>query len=134
MAHVKGTILLVEDEDFVREVTSQVLQFAGYGVLKAKNAMDAISQFRRHQEKIELLLTDIVMPGKNGHDLAHDLSAVCPGLRTIFISGYPENAITRNGWQERGVLYLPKPFSVQSLLRKVKLALRGAGLPSGRGP
>ena len=123
------TVLLVEDENFVREVTGEILQSAGYRVLKARNAAEAIRAFRRYRDEIELLLTDVVMPGQNGCGLAHDLRTMCPRLKTIFISGYPENSFTRNGIQPRGVLYLPKPFSAESLLRQVRRVLENAVLP-----
>lgn len=81
------TILLVEDEDFVREVTCEVLQSSGYRVLKARNAVEATVTFRRHRQEVGLLITDVVMPGQNGRDLARELSSVCPGLKTLFVSG-----------------------------------------------
>jgi two-component system cell cycle sensor histidine kinase/response regulator CckA len=122
-----GTILLVEDEGFVREVTCEILQSAGYRVLKAANAADAMRAFRRHRKEVQLLITDVVMPGRNGRALADDLRAICPSLRTIFISGYPENAVTRRGRLEAGVFYLPKPFSVESLMQKVREVLKDQG-------
>jgi two-component system, cell cycle sensor histidine kinase and response regulator CckA len=69
------------------------------------------------------LLTDVVLPGQNGRDLANDLRAVCPTLKILFISGYPENVVTRHGIQEDGMFYLSKPFSLQSLTRKVTQVL-----------
>lgn len=117
------TILLVEDEGFVRQGTREILLSAGYRVLEAGNAADAMRAFRRHREDVQLLLTDVVMPGRNGRDLAHDLSAIFPRLRTIFISGYPENAATRNGPQPGGWFYLAKPFSGESLVQKVRQVL-----------
>jgi DNA-binding NtrC family response regulator len=122
-AWVRETILLVEDENFVRDVTGEILQSAGYRVLKARNAADAMCTFRRFQDEVHLLLTDVVMPGQNGCSLADDLKAMSLGLRTIFISGYPENSVTRKGLKQTGVFYLPKPFSAESLLRQVKQAL-----------
>ncbi len=127
MAPSRATILLVEDESFVREVTCEILRSAGYRVLKAGNAREAMQAFQCHGEEVQLLLTDVVMPGQNGRDLARDMRAICPGLRTLFISGYAENAVTRHWSRERGGFYLPKPFSVQSLMRKVSQALNGGG-------
>ena len=118
-----GTILLVEDETFLRDVTCEILESAGYRVLKTRNATEAISAFSEYKTIVRLLLTDVVLPGQNGRDLAHNLRSVCPKLRIIFISGYPENVVTRQGIQEDGMFYLPKPFSLQSLTRKVKLVL-----------
>jgi DNA-binding response OmpR family regulator len=118
-----GTILLVEDETFLREVTCEILESAGYRVLKTRNAAEAMSAFGEYKTIVRLLLTDVVLPGQNGRDLANDLRAICPNLRIIFISGYPENVVTRYGIQEDGMFYLPKPFSLQSLTRKVRQVL-----------
>lgn len=83
----RGTILLVEDEQFLREVTCEILESAGYRVLKTRNAVEALSAFKEFKPIIRLLLTDVVLPGQNGRDLANDLRSVCPELRIIFISG-----------------------------------------------
>ncbi len=83
----RGTILLVEDEEYLREVTCEVLESAGYRVLKTRNAAEALSAFKEFKPIIRLLLTDVVLPGQNGRDLANDLRSVCPELRIIFISG-----------------------------------------------
>ena len=117
------TILLVEDEDFVREVTCEVLVSAGYRVAKARNAAEAVRAFHRCGGQVQLLLTDVVLPGRNGRDLARRLKVVQPDLKTIFISGYPENEVTKHGLQEPGVFYLPKPFSVDSLMGKIRQVL-----------
>jgi DNA-binding response OmpR family regulator len=119
-----GTILLVEDETFLREVTCEILESAGYRVLKTRNAEEAICAFGEYKTIVRLLLADVVLPGQNGRDLANNLRAICPSLRIIFISGYPENVVTRYGIQEDGMFYLPKPFSLQSLTRKVRQVLQ----------
>ena len=118
-----GTILLVEDENFLREVTCEILESSGYRVLKARNATEAAKVFHQYKTVVNLLLTDVVLPGKNGRDLANELRLISPGLKTIFISGYPENAVTQHGLSEDGMFYLPKPFSLQSLTRKVRQVL-----------
>jgi DNA-binding NtrC family response regulator len=115
------TILLVEDQDFVREVTGEVLEFEGFRVLKARSAVEAARLF--HAGEVQLLLTDVVLPGRNGCRLAHDLVAVCPALKVVFISGYPENEIARHRLEEDGAMYLSKPFSVEGLMRVVRSAL-----------
>jgi CheY-like chemotaxis protein len=114
------TILLVEDEAFVRKVACEVLCSAGYRVLPAKNAADAVQAFRGHPEEVQLLLTDVVLPDRSGCDLALELVNAGAGVKAIFISGYPENFITRKGLQHPGWSYLPKPFSASSLLQKIK--------------
>jgi DNA-binding response OmpR family regulator len=118
-----GTILLVEDEAFLREVTCEILESTGYRVLKTRNATEATNAFRQYKAIVKLLLTDVVLPGQNGRDLAHDLRSICPSLRIIFVSGYPENVVTKHGIHEAGMFYLPKPFSLQSLTRKVRQVL-----------
>jgi two-component system cell cycle sensor histidine kinase/response regulator CckA len=120
LARGRATILLVEDENFVREVTAEVLLFAGYRVLKSRTAVEAWTVFRAHGENVQLLLTDVVLPGRNGRALAADLRTVQPNLKIIFISGYPENDVTKYGLDEPGMFYLPKPFSVESLVKKVR--------------
>jgi len=85
----RGTILLVEDEAFLREVTCEILESAGYRVLKTRNATEAASAFYQYKTIVKLLLTDVVLPGQNGRDLANDLRSVCRELKVIFISGYP---------------------------------------------
>jgi DNA-binding NtrC family response regulator len=120
----RATILLVEDEAFVREITSEILEAAGYRVLKTKNAREATELFGRYKAIVRLLLTDVVLPGRNGRDLASDIRAISPNLRTIFISGYPENAVTRSGVQADGMFYLPKPFSTKTLTGTVRRALQ----------
>jgi CheY-like chemotaxis protein len=117
--HPIRTILLVEDEAFVREVACEILRVAGYRVLSARNAAEAVPAFLAHREEVELLLTDVVLPDRNGPDLAFELVTLGRAFRTIFISGYPENSVTRNGVQKPGWSYLPKPFSATSLLQKV---------------
>jgi two-component system, cell cycle sensor histidine kinase and response regulator CckA len=117
------TILLVEDETLVRDAAGEILRSAGYRVLSAQNAADALHTFRGHQEEVQLLLTDVVLPDRNGCDLACELMAVSDHVKTIFISGYPENSITRKGLLHPGWFYLPKPFSATLLLQRVKEVL-----------
>ncbi len=110
---------LVEDQAFVRDVACEILGGAGYRVLPARNAAEAMQTFRGHPQKVELLLTDVVLPDRNGCDMALELASGGHTFKAIFVSGYPENSITRNGLQHPGWFYLPKPFSAASLLQKV---------------
>ena len=126
MDPVRETILLVEDEDFVRQVTAEVLSFGGYQVFGARTAAEAMRVFRQQRAKVQLLLTDVVLPGTNGRELARDLRLLDPALKTMFISGYPDNEVTRHGLEEPGMFYLPKPFSVESLMQKVRQVLAAA--------
>ena len=122
------TILLVEDEAFVREVACEILRSAGYQVLSAQNAADAVQAFRGHPAGVQLLLTDVVLPDRNGCDLALELVTVGGCTKAIFISGYPENPVTRKWLRHPGWFYLPKPFSAMSLLQKVREALNQVAL------
>jgi two-component system, cell cycle sensor histidine kinase and response regulator CckA len=128
MDQVGATILLVEDEDFVRQVTAEVLSFGGYQVFGARTAAEAMRVFGQYGEKVQLLLTDVVLPGTNGRDLARDLRLLHPGLKTMFISGYPDNEVTKRSSEEPGVFYLPKPFSVESLMQKVRQVFAAAAI------
>jgi CheY-like chemotaxis protein len=115
-------ILVVEDEDFVRNVTCEVLRSSGYIALPATDATQAKELLRRSALVPHLLLTDIVLPDQNGCELAQDIRAVNPTLIAIFMSGYPNNVISRFPEQPR-TFYLPKPFSASSLLRAVRRAI-----------
>jgi CheY-like chemotaxis protein len=103
------TILLVEDEAFVGDVAYEILCSSGYRVLQARNAADALRAFRGHAEGVQLLLTDVVLPDRNGSDLALELVTAGGYVKAMFISGYPENSITKKGLQHPGWFYLPKP-------------------------
>ncbi len=123
MPPLKGSILLVEDENFVREVTAEILQAAGYQVLKARSAVEAVRQFRQHPGEVGLLVVDVVLPGKNGCEMVKELWQDDPTLKTIFISGYPQNKIGRDQDIMDKTTYLPKPFSVVSLMQKIREVL-----------
>ena len=123
-----ATILLVEDEAFVREVAGEILLLAGYRVLLARNAAEAVWTFRCHPDEVQLLVTDIVLPDRSGCDLAHELISDGGSVKAIFISGYLENAFTTKGRSHPGWFYLPKPFSAASLLQKIKEALNQASI------
>src|SRR4029077_20127291 len=84
-AWVRETVLLVEDENFVRDVTGEILHSAGYRVLKARNADDAMRTFRQYRDEVQLLLTDVVMPGQNGFNLAHDLKAMTSAENNLYL-------------------------------------------------
>lgn len=126
------TILLVEDEAFVREVTSEVLRSAGYRVLAAKNAAEAVRLYSAYQDahrgEIELLLTDVVLPGESGRELSRRLRRENPGLKILLVTGYAEQLGRLEAEREE---FLPKPFSTDVLLRRVSHLLRRAELPVG---
>ncbi len=122
-ARESKTILLVEDEEFVRNVTAEVLAAAGYQVLKAENAQQALYHYGRYEGQIDLLLTDVCMPGKSGRVLARELHALCPRIKVIFISGYGDVNEAGEDCRAGSVFHLPKPFAVRTLITTVEEAL-----------
>lgn len=125
------TILLVEDEAYVRDIAREVLEMCGYTVLSAKDASEGIGIFERHQGEIHLLVTDVVMPGMNGRELAERLMARRPSLKAIFISGYTDNDVLRNGFDSPKAVYLQKPFTLAALSRKVREVIEGGVRSTG---
>src|SRR5438552_2490383 len=118
-----GTGLLVEDEEQRRRLPHRALATQGYVVLGADRGRSALDIARRHKGPIDLLLTDLVMPDINGRQLADALRAARPGLRVLFMSGYPDSAIVNHGMLEAGVAYLAKPFTTDAVARKVREVL-----------
>jgi len=116
-------ILLVEDERLVREVAGEVLKSAGYGVFKAASAAEALQFFEQNAADIQLLITDVVLPDDRGPELASKLNAAGGSFRTILISGYPERMIAKGRGAESAFFYLAKPFSAETLIRKVQQIL-----------
>ncbi len=116
------TILLVEDESYVRDVACEILESAGYHVISASTGKEALAAFEKHGA-VNLLLTDVVMPGMNGHTLSNQLTALQPGLKTIYMSGYTESSLLRHDLEVDNILYVQKPFTLESLTNKVKEVL-----------
>ncbi|HEV2022703.1 MAG TPA: PAS domain S-box protein, partial [Terriglobales bacterium] len=116
------TVLLVEDEQGVRRVAREFLEIRGYSLLEAANGEEALQIAHSHPGPVHLLLTDVVMPGMNGHELWQRLSWR-PEMKVLYMSGYPENAIVQNGTLEEGVMYLQKPFTLNALTHKVREVL-----------
>jgi PAS domain S-box-containing protein len=114
------TILLVEDEDMVREPARRMLIRSGYEVLAASNAEEALEIAGTHQGQIDLLLTDVVMPGRSGKELAAEIGALSPGTNVLYMSGYSQDVIVHQGVIEEGVNLIEKPFAAESLLRRVR--------------
>jgi CheY-like chemotaxis protein len=116
------TVLLVEDADRLRDVAATLLQRQGYTVLLAADAEQALSQCERHPE-IDVLLTDVVMPGATGPELTNQLIQHRPALKVIYMSGYSEEAIARYGVLGPGVAFLHKPFTSETLGQKIREVL-----------
>jgi two-component system cell cycle sensor histidine kinase/response regulator CckA len=117
------TVLVVEDEPLVRKLTVRILSTQGYQVLEASDGPGALEQARTHQGTIHLLVTDVVMPGMTGKEVAATLQAGNPALRVIYMSGYAEHAVVQKGVIEEGIAFIPKPFDPLDLARTVREVL-----------
>jgi CheY-like chemotaxis protein len=118
-------VLVVEDAAAVRAVTRQVLERQGYTILEAPNGEAALERAATHHGPIHLLLTDVVMPVLSGRQLAERLAQLRPETRVLYTSGYTDDSIVRHGILESGIAYLQKPFTPDSLARKVRAVLDG---------
>ena len=123
------TILLVEDEVNLRQLARQYLETQGYKILEADDGAAALQITAGHQGPIDLLLTDVVMPGMNGRELARRITAQRPDVRVLYMSGYTENAIGHNGMIDAGINLLQKPFSLPALKDKVREVLDSEPIP-----
>jgi nitrogen-specific signal transduction histidine kinase/CheY-like chemotaxis protein len=117
------TVLLVEDEEDVRCLALRILENAGYRVLEASNPLEAHALFGRHRGCIDLVLTDVVMPGSSGPDLFRSLAVQEPSLKVLYMSGYTEDAISRQTGLDRGLPFVQKPFNAIVLAQTVRAAL-----------
>jgi PAS domain S-box-containing protein len=119
----RETILLVEDEPELRELARMVLSGRGYSVIEAGNPDDAERHAQNHGSDIQLLLTDVVMPGIGGRELARRITSRHPNIRVLYMSGYTNNVIAEDGMLEAGLSFLQKPFTPQHLVQKVRETL-----------
>jgi CheY-like chemotaxis protein len=117
------TILLVEDNEQVRQLTSEVLADSGYEVLLAASPAEALALCRGNHPDIQLLVTDVILPGMNGPQLAAQVKQISPRTRVLYVSGYTSNAIVHYGVLDPGLWFLAKPFSLSELVAKVRQVL-----------
>jgi CheY-like chemotaxis protein len=117
------TVLLVEDEPALRALTKRVLSSAGYTVIDAGNGDEALAALAAFEGPVDLMLTDVVMPGMNGRDLATRVIALRPAIKVLFASGYTDDAIFRHGVLDDGSRFISKPYAPAELRRKVREAL-----------
>ena len=117
------TILIVEDEPMVRELSGRVLEDLGYVVVLACHPREGLVYVEQHMDQIDLLITDVIMPGMSGKDLADQILERCPGLRVLYISGYTDDAIADHGVLSPDLDFLPKPFTPDKLAQKVREVL-----------
>jgi len=119
------TVLLVEDEPGVREFAATILALYGYTVLAAHDGADALRQAESITTPIDLVLTDVVMPGMSGPELVGKLESRSPHLKVVFMSGYTDDAVIRHGLLTADVAFIQKPYSAQALAEKVRATLDG---------
>ena len=122
-APASETVLLVEDEGAILELAERILGRSGYTVLSASQTDQALSLAASHPGPLHLLITDIVMPEMNGKELAAQVAALRPGVKTLFMSGYTADVIASHGVLESDIAFIPKPFSKNDLLTKVRQVL-----------
>jgi DNA-binding response OmpR family regulator len=116
---------LVEDEPAVRALTARILIREGYEVIPAENAAEAVKVYESYQRPIDLLLTDVIMPGMSGKELSDHLRGLGNGFRTLYMSGYTDEIITERGMLNESEELIQKPFNAETLLRKVREVLEG---------
>ena len=119
-----ATVLVVEDAEDLREITELILTKNGYRVISAPNGVAALDVVKNHSDKIDLLLTDVVMPQMQGPELVKRVAELRPEIRVLYMSGYAQPIVSAGGVLEEGVLLLEKPFTEPALLAKVEQALR----------
>ncbi len=125
------TVLVVEDEPMILDLTTTMLELQGYTVLPAARPDEAILLARDHAGRIDLLMTDVIMPGMNGRELAAQLAPLHPEMRQLFMSGYTANVIAHHGVLDEDVHFIQKPFSLKELAAKVREVLVGGGTIGG---
>jgi CheY-like chemotaxis protein len=123
-------VLLVEDEEIVRELAREILEMCGYQVLVAANGSEALRACREHKGEIQLILTDVIMPQMSGRQLKEALATLRPGTSVLYMSGHAEDAVIRHGAHNEGVAFIQKPFTPETLARKVRQVVDAT--PSGR--
>ena len=117
------TILLVEDEDMLRQLARDILTTSGYTILEAPHGGEALRMCERHPGPIDLVLTDVIMPHMNGQELYERLAVLRPGTKVVYMSGYTDDAIGHQGVLDPGTAFIQKPFARSALLQKVREVL-----------
>jgi CheY-like chemotaxis protein len=120
------TVLLVEDEASLREILCETLQANGYSVLVARDGIEALQIAQAHRGTIQIMVTDVIMPGMTGPKIVDLLAPTWPGMKVLFVSGYSDESVTRHGLVGPGRAFLSKPFGPEVLLRKVRELLDAA--------
>jgi CheY-like chemotaxis protein len=125
VTELKGTetVLLVEDDRVVRELAENILHLHGYDVLVAEDSASALEILKNREAPVHLMLTDVVMPGMNGSELYNLAVKHHPGLKVLYMSGYPDDVIAHRGVLNKGVQFIQKPFTVRKLAAKIREVL-----------
>jgi DNA-binding NtrC family response regulator len=126
LARATETVLLVEDDDQVRAVAKAMLERGGYTVLDAASCGEALSWCQQKEGRIDVLLTDVVMPGMSGRILAEQVRGGRPGMKVVFMSGYTDDGVVREGATTAGIAFVQKPLSVTRLLGTLREVLQAA--------
>lgn len=123
--HGNETVLVVEDEESIRRLTTHALRGHGYRVLQASDGEDALALLHRYGGEVDILVTDVVMPRMDGRTLAEQMKILMPGLKVLYTSGYTDDAVVRHGLLQAEVAFLSKPYTPKTLLRKIRQVLEG---------
>ncbi len=124
VARGAGTVILVEDDEMVRKMTTEMLQAIGYKVISMENALEALSLFESGNTQADLVITDVVMPGMSGKELRDRLKIIDPAIKVLFMSGYTSNVILHHGALDENVHFVQKPFKMHDLAKKVREAMK----------
>jgi CheY-like chemotaxis protein len=117
------TLLIAEDEELARMFMKRILENAGYKVIEAADGEETLEKFREKREDISLILSDVIMPKKNGLEILEEVTRLKPGVKMMFSSGYTANILNERGLFKEGIDFIAKPFMKEDLLRKVREAL-----------
>jgi CheY-like chemotaxis protein len=121
------TILLVEDDEVVRELAKEILEVYGYSVLTASNGREGLRIGQEHRGEIDLIITDVIMPQMGGREMADQLRTVRANTRVLFMSGFTDDAIVHHGLLDEEIFFIQKPFSPDSLAIKARDVLDHVG-------
>ncbi len=121
-----GTILIVEDNDIIRRVAVRALEKGGFSVLSTRDGTEAFAQAKSHTDRIDLVLSDVLLPQQNGPDIFREIALLHPESCVLYMSGYPQESIQERGLLPPGSPFIEKTFTRESLLKKVKDVLSSA--------